>query len=60
MAEIGTSLLADPEGHMGALKELLQMCDDDDVEVAQLAMLSAMAVFKDICPGWVLSISMDL
>jgi hypothetical protein len=53
MAEIGTSLLADPEVHMSALKELLQMCDDQDDEVAQLAMLSAMAVFKDICPGWV-------
>lgn len=51
MAEIGTDLLANPEEHLPTLKELQDMCVDRDDTIAQLAMLSSMAVFKDLIPG---------
>jgi nucleolar complex protein 3 len=57
MAEIGSGLLADPEGNLSTLKELQEMCKDRDDSVAQLALLSSMAVFKDLLPGWVMCIN---
>ncbi|KAG0625935.1 hypothetical protein M758_2G089700 [Ceratodon purpureus] len=52
MAELGMGLLANPEANLGSLKELQEMCEDRDDSVARLALLSAMAVFKDILPGY--------
>ncbi|KAG6554448.1 hypothetical protein Mapa_003826 [Marchantia paleacea] len=52
MAEIGTSLLADPDNNLGNLKELKEMCLDRDESTSQLAMLSLMTVFKDLIPGY--------
>lgn len=51
MAELGIGLLANPETNLGSLKELQEMCEDRDDPVARLALLSSMAVFKDILPG---------
>jgi nucleolar complex protein 3 len=51
MAELGMGLLANPETNLGSLKELQEMCEDRDDSVARLALLSSMAVFKDILPG---------
>lgn len=52
MAELGMGLLANPETNLGSLKELQEMCEDRDDPVARLALLSSMAVFKDILPGY--------
>lgn len=52
MAELGMGLLANPETNIGSLKELQEMCEDRDDRVASLALLSSMAVFKDILPGY--------
>lgn len=57
MAELGMGLLANPETNIGSLKELQEMCEDRDDRVASLALLSSMAVFKDILPGSVNSTS---
>lgn len=51
MAELGMGLLSNPEANLGSLKELQEMCEDRDDPVARLALLSSMAVFKDILPG---------
>uniref|UniRef100_A0A1D1YM11 Nucleolar complex protein 3 n=1 Tax=Anthurium amnicola TaxID=1678845 RepID=A0A1D1YM11_9ARAE len=52
LAEIGMSLLEDPESNIKTLKDLLQFCDDDDQKVVKLSLLSLLAVFKDIIPGY--------
>ncbi|XP_057818139.2 nucleolar complex-associated protein 3 isoform X2 [Cryptomeria japonica] len=52
LAEIGTGLLADPEKNISTLKELVEMCSDRDKSISHLATLSALAVFKDIVPGY--------
>lgn len=59
MAEIGSGLLADPEGNLSTLKELQEMCKDRDDSVAQLALLSSMAVFKDLLPGYRIRLPTD-
>lgn len=52
IAEIGTGLLSDPEKHISTLKELVEMCSDEDKNISQLALLSSVAVLKDIIPGY--------
>ncbi|CAN6455551.1 unnamed protein product [Victoria cruziana] len=52
LAEIGTSLLVDPEKNISSLKELLAMCNDDNKTIVKLGLLSLLAVFKDIIPGY--------
>lgn len=52
MAEIAVDLLADPNGSIMTMKELQDMCSDRDEGVSQFAMLSSMAIFKDLIPGY--------
>ncbi|KAF3784925.1 Nucleolar complex protein [Nymphaea thermarum] len=52
LAEVGTSLLVDPEKNISSLKELLGMCNDDNKTIVKLGLLSLLAVFKDIIPGY--------
>ncbi|KAG8638203.1 nucleolar complex protein 3 homolog [Manihot esculenta] len=52
LAEMGIALLADPELNIKTLKEMLQFCKDDDHAIVKLALLSLLAVFKDIIPGY--------
>ncbi|MQM01362.1 hypothetical protein Taro_034113 [Colocasia esculenta] len=52
LAEIGMSLLEDPESNIKSLKDLLQFCNDEDHKVVKLGLLSLLAVFKDIIPGY--------
>ncbi|KAG9439504.1 hypothetical protein H6P81_019669 [Aristolochia fimbriata] len=52
LAEVGIALLADPETNIKSLKELLKMCDDKDVNIVKLGLLSLLAIFKDIIPGY--------
>ncbi|KAK9056872.1 hypothetical protein SSX86_024236 [Deinandra increscens subsp. villosa] len=51
LAEIGTSMLMDPEGNIKSLKEMLQICKDGDHDILILGLKSLLAVFKDIIPG---------
>lgn len=52
MAELGTTVLADPENHLDSLTDLQGYCSNRDVNVSRMAMLSLLAVFKDIVPGY--------
>lgn len=46
------SLIEDPETRWKELKDLNDLCEDRDSEVARLAALSLALVFRDICPGY--------
>ncbi|KAL2653880.1 hypothetical protein R1flu_022008 [Riccia fluitans] len=52
MAEMGTSILADPDNNLGSLRQLQDMCNERDETISQLAMLSSLAIFKDLIPGY--------
>lgn len=52
LAELGMALLADPEANIKTLKDMLQISKDDDQAIVKLALLSLLAVFKDIIPGY--------
>eukprot|EP00250_Pteridium_aquilinum_P018457 c24095_g1_i1 orf=135-2744(+) len=52
MAELGTAVLADPENNLESLSELQGFCTHKDTNIAGMAMLSLLAVFKDIVPGY--------
>ncbi|KAG2679664.1 hypothetical protein I3760_11G060800 [Carya illinoinensis] len=52
LAELGMALLADPESNIKSLKEMLQISKDNDDAIVKLGVLSLLAVFKDIIPGY--------
>ncbi|GMJ11650.1 NucleOlar Complex associated 3 [Hibiscus trionum] len=52
LAELGMALLADPEANTRSLKEMLQFTKDGDISIVKLGLLSLLAVFKDIIPGY--------
>ncbi|KAJ4955308.1 hypothetical protein NE237_012091 [Protea cynaroides] len=52
LAELGMTLLADPESNIKSLKEMLQISKDEDHNIVKLGLLSLLAVFKDIIPGY--------
>ncbi|MCO5601786.1 hypothetical protein L7F22_055911 [Adiantum nelumboides] len=52
MAELGTAVLADPENQLESLTDLQGYCSDRDANISSMAMLSLLAVFKDIVPGY--------
>ncbi|KAL8171680.1 hypothetical protein V2J09_023484 [Rumex salicifolius] len=52
IAELGTALLSDPENNIKSLKTMLQFCKDEDKSIAKLGLLSCLAVFRDIIPGY--------
>ena len=45
-------VLEDPEGRWTDLREVAKLVEDRDPEVARLAALSLLLVFKDICPSY--------
>ncbi|XP_057765273.1 nucleolar complex-associated protein 3-like [Salvia miltiorrhiza] len=51
-AELGTTLLADPESNIKLLKEMLEISKDGDSTIVILGLKSLLAVFKDIIPGY--------
>ena len=55
IADICTSVLENPDQHVGRLKDLRRLCSGPDVELGSktslLAIVSAATVFKDIIPG---------
>ncbi|KAE9620820.1 hypothetical protein Lal_00019209 [Lupinus albus] len=52
LAELGDSLLTDPDSNIKFLKDMLQLCKDNDPTIVKLGLLSLLAVFKDIVPGY--------
>lgn len=52
LAEVGMSLLEDPESNIKCLKELLVICSEKDHNIVKLGLMSLLAVFKDIIPGY--------
>ncbi|KAJ7948944.1 Nucleolar complex protein 3 like [Quillaja saponaria] len=51
-AELGNALLTDPESNIKFLKEMLQISRDNDLAIVKIGLLSLLAVFKDIIPGY--------
>lgn len=52
LAEVGMTLLENPESNIKSLKELLHICSDEDHNIIKLGLMSLLAVFKDIIPGY--------
>nr|XP_007132186.1 hypothetical protein PHAVU_011G073300g [Phaseolus vulgaris]ESW04180.1 hypothetical protein PHAVU_011G073300g [Phaseolus vulgaris] len=52
LAELGDALLTDPESNVKFLKEMVQLSKDNDHTIVKLGLLSLLAVFKDIVPGY--------
>ncbi|BBH01483.1 hypothetical protein Prudu_011762 [Prunus dulcis] len=52
LAEVGIALLADPASNIKSLKEILQICKDNNHAIVKLGLLSLLAVFKDLIPGY--------
>jgi nucleolar complex protein 3 len=52
IAELGMLLLSDPEANIKTLKDMLDICKDQNTKIVKLALLSLLAVFKDIIPGY--------
>jgi nucleolar complex protein 3 len=52
LANIASSILEDPEKNVAELKNLLKFCSDSRPEVMQLSLLTLLAVFRDIIPGY--------
>ncbi|MED6107797.1 hypothetical protein PIB30_017499 [Stylosanthes scabra] len=52
LAELGNALLTDPESNIKFLKDMVQICRDNDPTIVKLGLLSLLAVFKDIIPGY--------
>ncbi|KAG9070652.1 hypothetical protein KI688_008190 [Linnemannia hyalina] len=52
MATIAQTIIADPEAHVGQLKKLRAMSQDPSDVIKKLALLTQLAVYKDILPGY--------
>ncbi|KAF7824419.1 nucleolar complex protein 3-like protein [Senna tora] len=52
LAEFGNALLVDPESNIKLLKDMLQISKENDHNIVKLGLLSLLAVFKDIIPGY--------
>ncbi|KAG0266871.1 hypothetical protein BG011_000486 [Mortierella polycephala] len=52
MATIAQTIIADPEANVGQLKKLRVMAQDASDVIKKLALLTQLAVYKDILPGY--------
>lgn len=52
LARLAGLINEDPEQHIGSLRALAQVAQSNDIKVAQLALATQCAVFKDIIPGY--------
>ncbi|KAL0026860.1 hypothetical protein WJX77_007364 [Trebouxia sp. C0004] len=52
MAMTASKLLQNPEANLPTMRSLLTLAADKDNQISRLAMLSLLAVFKDILPGY--------
>ncbi|KAG2243501.1 hypothetical protein Bca52824_094646 [Brassica carinata] len=59
LAELGMLLLSDPEANIRSLKEMLDISKDENAKIVKLCLLSVLAVFKDIIPGYRIRLPTD-
>ncbi|KAJ0231812.1 Binding protein [Hirschfeldia incana] len=59
LAELGMQLLSDPEANIRSLKEMLDISKDENAKIVKLCLLSVLAVFKDIIPGYRIRLPTD-
>uniref|UniRef100_J3MSE6 CCAAT-binding factor domain-containing protein n=1 Tax=Oryza brachyantha TaxID=4533 RepID=J3MSE6_ORYBR len=52
LAEIGMSMLEDPEANIRSLNDMLHICNEKDQKVVKLGLMSLLAVFRDIIPSY--------
>ncbi|GMH33808.1 hypothetical protein BSKO_01642 [Bryopsis sp. KO-2023] len=52
MAASASRVIKNPEENIGEMKSILAMVKDGDSQIQRLAMVSLLAIFKDICPGY--------
>ncbi|KAI8584338.1 hypothetical protein K450DRAFT_219372 [Umbelopsis ramanniana AG] len=52
LAQIASTIMEDPESNIGLLRTLKAISEDKNPKVAQLALLTQLAVYKDIVPGY--------
>ncbi|KAF9902867.1 hypothetical protein EC991_004487 [Linnemannia zychae] len=52
MANIAQTIISDPEANVGQLKKLRTMAQDPSDVIKKLALLTQLAVYKDILPGY--------
>ncbi|KAF9080475.1 hypothetical protein BGX23_002101 [Mortierella sp. AD031] len=52
MATLAQTIIADPEANVGQLKKLRVMAQDPSDVIKKLALLTQLAVYKDILPGY--------
>ncbi|KAI1316657.1 hypothetical protein EDD11_009692 [Mortierella claussenii] len=52
MASVAQTVIADPESNVGGLRKLRAMAQDPSDVIKKLAMLTQLAVYKDILPGY--------
>ncbi|PSC74530.1 nucleolar complex 3-like protein isoform X2 [Micractinium conductrix] len=52
LATAAQQLLQDPDKQLPQLKALLELLQDEDAQVCRLAMLTLLAVFKDLLPAY--------
>ncbi|KAL5217500.1 hypothetical protein ABZP36_018184 [Zizania latifolia] len=52
LAEIGMSMLENPESNIRSLNDMLIICNDKDQKVVKLGLMSLLAVFRDIIPSY--------
>jgi nucleolar complex protein 3 len=53
LAELGMSMLEDPESNIRSLNDMLSISNDRDQKVVKLGVMSLLAVFKDVIPRYV-------
>ncbi|CAM0142750.1 unnamed protein product [Umbelopsis sp. WA50703] len=52
LAQIASTVMEDPEANMALLKVLRTVSNDKNPKIRQLALLTQLAVYKDIAPGY--------
>ncbi|NP_001183025.1 uncharacterized protein LOC100501347 [Zea mays] len=52
LAELGMSMLEDPESNIRSLNDMLSISNDRDQKVVKLGVMSLLAVFKDVIPSY--------
>ncbi|KAJ3174945.1 Nucleolar complex protein 3 [Geranomyces variabilis] len=52
LADMASSIIEDPEKNISNLKNIRQIGSDKDLHIRKLALLTQLAVYKDIIPGY--------
>ncbi|KAI8825104.1 CBF/Mak21 family-domain-containing protein [Fimicolochytrium jonesii] len=52
LADLASSIIEDPETQIAQLKNLRQIASDKDVQIRKIGLLTQLAVYKDIIPGY--------